>query len=143
MMAFLPKEGFLSQASSGLQSMTVVDVDKIQKELNLKFKILKTDVIGYMPIHRFYWVSLAEKVPREKVELLAHRLIEETIAKQPKTFHSFTIHFFWEQDLKDRVELSPSFARATFLPSGDWQKVGRVPIEDYKDYKLTVIFVEK
>lgn len=135
---------YLDQQSSQLsKEASLINVEKIEKELNLKFRILKTDSLGSTLMHKFCWISLAERVSREKVEQLANCIIKEIIAKQPRTFHSITIHFFWDSDLKERIELSPSFARAAFLPFGDWQKVGRVPLEDYKDYKLVLTFIEK
>ncbi len=108
----------------------------------VQFKILKTKAIGDMPLHKFYWVSLKKKVSSQKVKDLADSIIKEIIAGKPKTYHSFTIHFFWEDELGERVEKSKSFARANFLPEGDWAKVGRVPIDDYKDYKLAYTSLE-
>jgi len=90
-----------------------------------------------MPLHKFYWVCLPKKVSTQKVQELADSIIKETIAKKPKAYHSFTVHFFWEDELGECVEKSRSFARANSLPEGDWTKVGRVPIDDYKDYELT------
>lgn len=125
------------------KELALLNGDKIQEELSIAFKIIKTETLGYATLHKFYWVSLAEKVPAEKIEILARRLIEETIARQPAAFHSFTLHFFWERELGDRPETSPAFARATYLPFGDWQQVGRVPIDNYKNYQLTIAYIEK
>jgi hypothetical protein len=47
-----------------------------------------------------------------------------------------------EDELGASVERSRCFARANFLPQGGWVKVGRVPIDDYKDYALTYTFFE-
>lgn len=120
-----------------------IDVEKIQNQTGIPFRILKTETVGYMPLHKFYWVSLKEKVSEEKVEILAQALIKETIAMKPETFHSFSIHFFWEDELEETVEKSTCFARATFLPGGSWLKVGREPIEDYKNYQLTCTFLRE
>ena len=116
-----------------------IDIQKIENLTGVQFKILKMETIGYMPLHKFYWVCLKKKANSQMVEELADSIIKETIAKKPKTYHSFTIHFFWEDELGERVEQSKSFARANFLPEGDWTKVGRAPIDDYK---LTCIFLD-
>lgn len=117
-----------------------IDVRKIEDLVGVSFKILKIDVVGYMPLHKFYWVCLQKKISNQKVEELAHEIIKEIIAKKPETYHSFTIHFFYEDELAETVENSKSFARTTFLPEGSWLKVGRVPIDDYKTYKLSCTF---
>lgn len=117
-----------------------IDVQKIEDLTGVQFKILKTETHGYMPLYKFYWIALEEKADDQKVEELAHKIIEETIAVRPKTYHSFTIHFFLEDDLAESVEESECYARATFLPEGSRLKVGRVPIDDYKSYKLTCTF---
>ncbi len=115
-----------------------IDMQKIENLTGIQFKILKTETIGYEPLHKFYWVCLPKKVSNQKVKELADSIIREIIAKKPKTYHSFTIHFFWEEELAERVERSKSFARANFLPEGSWLKVGKAPIDDYKVYKLTL-----
>lgn len=119
-----------------------IDAQNIETLTGVPFKILKTETIGYKPLHKFYWISIQEKVSSQKVEELAHTIIKETIARKPKTFHSFTIHLFWEDQLADTVEKSEPFARATFLPEGGWLKVGRDPIDDYGNYKLSCNFIE-
>jgi len=119
-----------------------IDVQKIENLTGVQFKILKTVTIGYRPLHRFYWVCLPKKESGQKVKELADSIIKEIIAKKPKTYHSFTVHFFYEDELDESVEKSESFARANFLPEGDFTKVGRVPLSDYEDYKLTCTFLE-
>jgi hypothetical protein len=52
------------------------------------------------------------------------------------------VHFFLESELKETTEASTPFARATYLPEGNWVKVGRASIEDYKDYRLTLTRLE-
>ena len=120
-----------------------VDVKKIESQTGISFNILKTESIGYMPLHKFYWVCLKDKINKQRLETLAEAIIKETIVLKPNTYHSFTIHFFWENDLRETIGKSPCFARATFLPEGNWQKVGRVPLDDYKNYKLTCTFLEQ
>ena len=119
-----------------------IDIRKIENLTGVQFNILKTKTIGYMPLHKFYWVCLKKKVSSQKVKELADSIIKEIIAKKPKTYHSFTVHFFWEDELCESVEKSKSFARANFLPEGDWTKVGRVLTDDYKDYNLTFTSLE-
>ncbi len=118
---------------------TEIDIHKIENMTDVQFKILKTETIGYMPLNKFYWICLPKKVSSQKIKELADSIIKETIAKKPKTYHSFTIHFFCEDELAESVERSKSFARANYLPEGSWLKVGRVSVDDYKDYKLTII----
>lgn len=119
-----------------------IDIQKVESTIGCKFKILKTETIGYTPLHKFYWLCLKKSVVKEKIKELADAIIRETIAKKPKTFHSFTIHFFWEDELTESVEKSRCFARANFLPEKTWLKVGRAPIDDYKSYKLTCTYLE-
>jgi hypothetical protein len=118
-----------------------IDIQNVESTIGCKFKILKTETIGYTPLHKFYWVCLKKGVANEKVKELADAIIKETITQKPRTFHSFTIHFFWEDELAGSVEKSRRFARANFLPEGSWLKVGRVPLDDYKRYKLTFAFL--
>ncbi len=119
-----------------------IDIQKIENLKGIQFKIIKTETVGYEPLHRFYWVCLPKKVSSQTVKELAESIIKEIIAKKPKTYHSFTVHFFWENELGECVEKSKSFARANFLPEGDWTKVGRFLTDDYKDYELTYISLE-
>ena len=119
-----------------------IDIQKIENLTGVQFKILKTETVGYVPLHKFYWVCLPKKVNSQKVKELSDAITKEIIAKKPKTYHSFTIHFFWEDELAECVEKSKSFARANFLPEGSWLKVGRAPLDDYKDYKLTLTSLE-
>ena len=119
-----------------------IDIQKIENLTDIQFKILKTETIGHIPLHKFYWVCLKNRVNSQGVEELADSIIKEIIIKKPKTYHSFTIHFFWEDELGASVERSRCFARANFLPEGNWTKVGRIPIDDYKDYELTYTSLE-
>lgn len=136
------KKETAKEVAPALPQTTEVDVQKIESATGLHFSILKTDAIGYAPLHKFYWVCLYDKQEREKVEMLASQIIKETITGKPKTYHSFTIHFIYKEDLAEAVEKSKAFAHAYFLPEGSWSKVGRVPIDGYKDYKLTCTFVD-
>ena len=119
-----------------------VDVKKITEATAVNFKILKTSTIGHMPRNRFYWVSIDTKVSPEKAEQLADAIIKEAIAKTREPYHSFTIHFYFKDDLTGRLENSKAMAQANFLPEGGWARVCREPIDGYKNYKLTCKLVD-
>jgi hypothetical protein len=106
----------------------------------IRFRIIKTQVLGSAPIHKFLWVCVPDQTPREKVEELVREIIEATIEKYPNTYHSFTAHLFYESELTGKPEDCRPFAKATFLPEGDWSKVGRAPIDDYKNFQLALEF---
>jgi hypothetical protein len=86
---------------------------------------------------------VGDKVAGPKIEELAIAIIRETIAARPQTYHSFTVDFIREFDLKETPESSATFACATYLPEGSWQKVGRASIENYKEYRLQLTPSEK
>lgn len=119
-----------------------IDIHKITEATVVNFKILKTSTIGQTPRNRFYWVSIDTKVSLEKAEQLADAIIREAIAKTRDPYHSFTIHFYFADDLKRHLENSKAMARANFLPKGGWSRVDCEPINDYKNYKLTCKLVE-
>ena len=119
-----------------------IDIQKIARLTGCQFKILKSETIGYIPHHKFFWTCLEDEVTSQKLHELAEAIIKETIYKKPKTFHSFTIHFFLESGVEGSAEKPKYFARANFLPEGGWVKVGRVLTEDYNDYELTITSVE-
>lgn len=115
-----------------------IDSQKIIDKTGVRFKILKTDTRGYVPIHKFFWICVPDQMPKEKAEELVREIIKATIEKYPNTYHSFMVHLFYESEVTGRPEDCTPFARATFLPEGDWFKVGRSPIDDYKNYKLAL-----
>jgi len=119
-----------------------INTKAIENSTGCSFRILKTESHGYIPLHKFYWICLKEEVNNQKLEELANAIIRSEILKKPKTYHSFTIHFFQESELKECVEKSKCYARANFLPEGSWVKVGRTPIEDYNDYELILAYSE-
>ena len=119
-----------------------IDVNKITNATAVNFNILKTSTIGNLPRNRFYWVSIDTQVSPEKAEQLADAIIREAIAKTREPYHSFTIHFYIKDDLKAHLENSRAIAQANFLPEGGWSRVGREPIDDYHNYKLTCKLVE-
>ncbi|MCP2521098.1 hypothetical protein NLD30_11735, partial [SCandidatus Aminicenantes bacterium Aminicenantia_JdfR_composite] len=120
-----------------------INVKRITDLTGIKFEILKTETIGYIPIHKFYWICLENRATQQQVRELAKEIIDDIIAKKPNTYHSFTIHFFYKDEMGKTLEESEPFAKATFLPEGNWLKVGRVPINNYKSYKLTCVFYER
>jgi hypothetical protein len=120
-----------------------IDPEKITNALDINFQVLKTETVGQSTRNKFYWVCVGDKVTGPKIEKLAMAIIRETIAARPQTYHSFTVHFFRESDLKETPESSANFAYATYLPEGGWQKVGRDSIEDYKAYRLQLALSEK
>lgn len=119
---------------------TEIDTRKIADLVGVPFRIFEEESIGFRPRHKFFWVSVSEKAARPAVEALANEIIKETIAQNPSAYQSFTIHFFYESKLQRDPGKSNPFARATFLPDGNWEKVGRTAIEDYQDYKLTFTY---
>ena len=119
-----------------------IDTQKIEDTTGINFKVLKTETIGYMPLHKFYWISLKEKADSQQLDNLSSAIIREIISLKPNTYHSFKIHFFIENELTESVESSEPFAEATFLPEGSWLKVGRIPIDGYEGYVLTCTMLE-
>ncbi len=111
--------------------------------MGVSFQVLKTETVSQSTRNKFYWVCVGDKVAGPKIEELAMAIIRETIAARPQTYHSFTVHFIRESDLKETPESSAAFARATYLPDGSWQKIGRASIEDYKEYRLQLTLLEK
>ena len=127
---------------SSAGAMFEIDIHRITEATAINFKILKTSAIGQMPRNKFYWVSIETKVTQEKTEQLADAIIKDAIAKTRELYHSYTLHFFYEKDLKSSIEDSKALARANFLPMGGWAKVGRDPIDNYKNYQLTCKLVK-
>jgi len=119
-----------------------INTKAIENSTGCSFRILKTESHGYIPLHKFYWICLKDEVNNQKLEKLADVIIRSAILKKPKTYHSFTIHFFLESELKECVEKSKSYAKANFLPEGSWIKVGQIPIENYNDYELILAYSE-
>ena len=120
-----------------------VDQQQISQELGLDFRILKTEAVGSSLVHKFFWVALPDMHSQEDLGLLADAIIKSVIAKKPRVYHSFTIHFFLEKDIQDGNLEDKRFAYANFLPEGSWLKVGRVPVDDYQDYRLLVTMIER
>jgi len=137
------ESGSQTSLKPALSVQTEIDVQEIADLTGVRLRILKTESIGISPRHKFFWISLAEKAEKEKAEGLAKEIIKKTIALNPNTYHSFIIHFFYEKELTGTPEESKPFARATFLPYGTPDKVGRIPIDNYQDYILTCTLLSR
>lgn len=133
-----------SAAESTLEAMSAlgINVQEIKASTGIKFSITKSEDIGYKPLHKFLWVNLEQKINQEKLEQLAQKIIQSTTARIPNTYHSFTIHFTCEDKNTESEKQPEAYAKVTFLPEGDWVKVGRAPIDDYAGYKLTCTIKE-
>lgn len=119
-----------------------IDIQQIESSTGIQFTILKTQTVGYMPRHRFFWVCLDKEASHQKIEDLAQAIVNEAIANNPNTYHSFMLHFFLKSALKETVESSKSYAQATYLPEGSRQKIRRIEVDNYDDYKLTLTFFD-
>jgi hypothetical protein len=138
------KKGPPTKAAAEQASQAVdLDVQKISSQLGFTFKIFKTATHGSTSKYKYYWISLPEKADQPRIESLAKAVIDETIAKYPETYHCFMIHFFFEADRIGGPEISKPFAQVSYLPEGDWFKIGRSPIDGYKAYRLITIFLGK
>ena len=120
-----------------------LNIQQIQTSTGVPFSVLKTQTVGYMPCHRFYWVCLDKQVSPKQIENLAQTIVDEAISNSPKNYHSFMIHFFLKSELGETVENSKSFAQATYLPEGSRQKIRRIPVDNYDNYKLTCTFFDE
>ena len=116
-----------------------IDIQQIENSTGIQFFILKSQTVGYMPRHRFYWVCVENEISRQKTEELAQAIITETISSHPQTYHSFMIHFFLKSELRETVENSKSYAQATYLPEGSRQKIRRIAVENYDDYNKLLV----
>jgi hypothetical protein len=105
-------------------------------------KVLKTETIGISPINRFYWIQVDGRPTKQKLLEISKIALDQIIAAKPNLYHSFTFHFISSEDIRPGGEMRECYAKATFLPEGDWQKVGRIPIDGYSAYKLDCIIGE-
>jgi len=119
-----------------------IDIEKIENITGFQLRILLAEELGFKPLNKFYWISVKEKIDKQKVEELAIAIIKETITQKPETYHTFTIHFYREDHLSSSIEKSRSFAHVTFLPKGGWLEAGQVPIDNYESYELTCTILE-
>ena len=119
-----------------------IDTQAIAAKAGAKFNVIKADFQGTDIRYKFLWVCFANGTNQDKVEEVIKNILDALIAKFPRTYHSFTFHLFFEKDLKGLPENSRTFACATFLPRGDRAQVGRVPIDDYKDFRLSFSYAK-
>lgn len=111
--------------------------------VGVSVKVLKTDSIGYSPINRFYWIRVQGRPVKAKLLEVSKAILDEIIAAKPRVYHSFILHFISSDDYRPGAAVLNCFAKATFLPEGDWQKVGRDPIDGYGNYKLDCVVSEQ
>jgi len=114
-----------------------IDTQAVAAKTGIKFSVIKADSQGTDIRYKFLWICFANGTNQDKVEEVVKNILDALIAKFPRTYHSFTFHLFYEKDLKGLPENSWTFACAVFLPGGNRALVGRVPIDDYKEYRLS------
>lgn len=135
------KKSETASSPAGLASVaSEIDEARVSGLVGVSIKIVKAQSIGHSPINRFYWISVPGKPEIPKLLEISKACLDEVIAAKPGVFHSFTFHFMSPEDIRPGAASQDCFAKATFLPDGDWQKVGRVPIDGYKGYKLACSF---
>ncbi len=130
------KGGGVSGPPAAAPVISEIDEASVSTMSGVKVKVLKADSIGISPINRFYWVRVDGRPGKEKLLEISKIALDQIIAAKPKLYHSFTFHFISSEDIRPGSETRMCYAKATFLPEGDWQKVGRIPIDDYGAYKL-------
>jgi hypothetical protein len=113
-----------------------IDESLVSMTSGVKIKVMKTETIGISPINRFYWIQVDGRPPKEKLLEISKIALDQIIAAKPRLYHSFTFHFVSSEDILPGAETQKCYAKATFLPDGGWQNVGRVPIDGYSAYKL-------
>ena len=121
---------------------TKINVEEISNRTGITFDVLKTSDVGSKPIYKFFWICFESDLSQEKIEFLAESIINDILTRKPGTYHAFQIHFFRKCDVKEILEDSKVIATACYLPEGDWTKVGRIPIEDYAEYRLICTMAE-
>jgi hypothetical protein len=124
------------ESSSPALVVSEIDEAKVTALTGVPIKILKTESIGFPTINRFYWIRVQGHPIKAKLEEISKTVLDQIIAAKPKVYYSFTLHFVSSEDIRPGAELKKCFAKATFLPEGNWQKVGRDPIDGYGNYKL-------
>jgi hypothetical protein len=137
------KSGPAPEPSASAVIVSEIDEAKVSSLTGVLTKVLKTDSIGVLPINRFYWIRVQGRPDKAKLLEISKACLDEVIAAKPKVYHSFTLHFISSEDVRPGAEPNKCFAKATFLPEGDWQKVGRFPIDGYGNYKLDCVVREQ
>ena len=108
----------------------------VSEATGVKIRVLKTESVGVSPVNRFYWIQVEGRPLRDKLLEISRLALDQIIAAHPKLYHSFTFHFASADESRGAADLKKCYARTTFLPEGNWQKVGRVPIDGYDAYVL-------
>ncbi|MCX6566561.1 MAG: hypothetical protein NTW38_09120 [Candidatus Aminicenantes bacterium] len=125
-----------SESTVAVAVISEIDETLVSTASGVKIKVLKTETIGISPINRFYWLRVEGRPVKEKLLEISKIALDQIIAAKPNLYHSFTFHLISSVDAQPGVEIKKCYAKVTFLPEGDWQKVGRVPIDGYGAYKL-------
>ena len=137
------KNGPAPESSVSIAVVSEIDEAKVSTLIGVPIKVLKTDSIGATPINRFYWIRVQGRPIKAKLLEISKAILDEVIALKPNVYHSFTLHFISSDDFRPGAASQKCFAKATFLPEGEWQKVGRDPIDGYANYKLDCVIGEQ
>jgi len=133
------KSGGGPESTTAAAVISEIDEASVSAGSGVKVKVLKTETIGVSPVNRFYWIRVEGRPMKEKLLEISKTALDQIIAVKPKLYHSLTFHFISSEDIQPGAETKNSYARATFLPEGDWSKIGRVPIDGYESYKLDCV----
>ena len=137
------KNGPAPESSTSAAVVFQIDEAKVSTLTGVPVKVLKAESIGYSPINRFYWIRVQGRPDKAKILEISKACLDEVIAAEPKVYHSFTLHFISSEDIRPGADTKKCYAMATFLPEGNWQKVGRDPIDGYANYKLDCVIAEQ
>lgn len=130
------KQSEVSEPAAAAAESSEIDEASVSTASGVKITVLKTETIGVSPVNKFLWIEVDGRPGKEKLLTISKIALDQIIAKNPNKYHSFTIHFASSEDIRSGHETSKCYARAEFLPEGDWQKVGRFPIDGYGAYRL-------
>jgi len=137
------KNGPAPESSISAAVVSEIDEAKVSTLMGVPIKVLKTNSIGFSPINRFYWIRVQGRPAKAKLLEISKAILDEVIAAKPNLYHSFTLHFTSSDDYRPGAASQKCFAKSTFLPEGNWQKVGRDPIDGYGNYKLDCVVSEQ
>jgi hypothetical protein len=137
------KNGPAPESSASVAVVSEIDEAKVSTLAGVPIKVLKTESIGFSPINRFYWIRVQARPIKAKLLEISKAILDEVIAVKPKLYNSFTLHFISSDDYRPGAAVLNCFAKATFLPGGDWQKVGRDPLDGYGNYKLDCVVTDQ
>ena len=119
-------------------AMAISEINEtaVSEATAVKIRILKAESIGISPVNRFYWIQVEGRPSKDKLLEISRLALDQIIAAHPMLYHSFTFHFASADESRGAEDLRNFYAKTTFLPEGNWQKVGRVPIDGYNAYVL-------